>query len=105
MKRLSSLFLLLMLLALQAKGQTVPPAQTLPYSENFNTLPHTSTALPTGWVSHNVGILSTSFLTTYGTADVTMTAGGSAGTTTNNLSISIKRLAHLLAEQMVGIRF
>jgi hypothetical protein len=73
MKRLSSLFLLLMLLALQAKGQTVPPAQTLPYSENFNTLPHTSTALPTGWVSHNV--------------------------------ISIKRLAHLLAEQMVGIRF
>jgi hypothetical protein len=90
MKRLSSLFLLLMLLALQAKGQTVPPAQTLPYSENFNTLPHTSTALPTGWVSHNY---------------ITMTAGGSAGTTTNNLSISIKRLAHLLAEQMVGIRF
>jgi len=97
--------MLLALFALNANGQTVPTAQTLPYSENFNSLPHTSTALPTGWVSHNVGILSTSFLTTYGTADVTMTAGGSAGTTTNNLSISIKRLAHLLAEQMVGIRF
>jgi len=85
MKRLLSLFMLLALFALHANGQTVPTAQTLPYSENFNSLPHSSTALPTGWVSHNVGALSTSFLTTYGTADVTMTANGAANTTTNNV--------------------
>ncbi len=77
--------MLLALFALNANGQTVPTAQTLPYSENFNSLPHNSTVLPAGWVSHTVGALSTSFLTTYGTTDFSMTASGAANTATNNV--------------------
>ncbi|MDW8436941.1 MAG: T9SS type A sorting domain-containing protein [Chloroherpetonaceae bacterium] len=87
MKRLLSLFALLALLAPTAWGQTVPTAQSLPYSQDFNAalLSHSTTTLPPGWVVHNVGALATSFLTGYGTADITMTSSGTAASTSNTV--------------------
>ncbi len=85
MKRLLSLFTLLALFAFNAWGQTVPTAQSLPYSQDFNTAfaTHSTTTLPPGWVVHNVGSLQTTFRDTYGTADITITGSGTANSNAN----------------------
>jgi hypothetical protein len=87
MKRLLSLFLLLALFTLHASGQTVPTAQSLPYSQNFNTAlaTHSSTTLPAGWAVHNVGTLTTTFRTAYGNSDITMTGSGAANSISNTV--------------------
>ncbi|SIR31411.1 T9SS-dependent choice-of-anchor J family protein [Pontibacter lucknowensis] len=67
----------------EALAQTNPQPQSLPYSQDFSSLEHASTAYPDGWQGW---LLSTSpganFRTTPATADRAM-LGGSTSTTTN----------------------
>jgi hypothetical protein len=77
--------LLLVGLGASAWAQTNPPAQTLPYTQDFSGLPWTSTTLPAGWQGWQIGILPTvtpsTFSTAGPTADVNLIASGSAGST------------------------
>lgn len=64
----------------QVMGQTNPPAQTLPYTENFNGLTGSSTTPPTGWATWLASSSPTTFPVTGPTGNANFT-GGTAATT------------------------
>ena len=78
--------LMLMMAGFVAGAQTNPTPQTLPYSQDFSSLAHSSTTYPSGWQGW---ILSTSpgasFVTTAPTADRTLVANSTAATTSGNV--------------------
>lgn len=67
-------------------AQTNPAAQPLPYSQDFNSLAHTSTTYPAGWQGWTIFTnLGSSFNTAGPTADRTLTASSTAVTTSGNV--------------------
>ena len=64
----------------QVMGQVNPPAQSLPYTENFNSLTGSSTSLPTGWAPW-VAAGSTGTFPTSGPTGAASFSGGTAATT------------------------
>lgn len=62
------------------RAQTNPTAQTVPYTQDFSALAATSTTYPAGWQGWQLstGGASTSFRTTAPTANINMTASGTA---------------------------
>lgn len=88
--RLISTRFAIVLMLLQPPGsfaQTNPAAQSLPYSENFSGLAHTSTSYPAGiqgWQLSTSGS-STSFRTSAPVADLSLNASSSASTTTGTV--------------------
>ncbi|MDZ7366568.1 MAG: hypothetical protein ONB43_11950 [candidate division KSB1 bacterium] len=68
------------------QAQTNPTAQSLPYSQDFSSLAHSSTTYPAGWQGWTVGgSSSTSFRTNAPTADEALLASSSASTTTGGV--------------------
>lgn len=65
--------------ASEVMGQTNPTPQTLPYSQDFSDLPHSSTIYPDGWQGWQVSNIATSFPTGAATADRVLVANSSAG--------------------------
>jgi Concanavalin A-like lectin/glucanases superfamily/Divergent InlB B-repeat domain len=61
-----------------ARAQTNPTPQSLPYAQDFRSLPHTSTAYPAGWQGWTNGNVGAAFLTTGPTADQALVASGTA---------------------------
>ncbi len=85
MKHLQPNRLLLLLAAMflnfTGYSQTAPTAQSLPYSQNFSSLAHSSTTYPTGWQGWNLATaMSSSFRTNAPTGDRALTASSSAST-------------------------
>lgn len=67
-------------------GQTNPAAQTLPYSQDFSGLAHTSTTYPTGWVGWTISAApGAGFNLTGPSADRLLTANSTASTTSGNV--------------------
>ena len=65
---------------------TNPTPQSLPYSQNFSSVAHTSTSYPAGWQGWVIGTTSsTSFRTTAPTANVALAASSTAATTTGGV--------------------
>jgi hypothetical protein len=65
---------------------TNPSPQSLPYSQDFSSLPHTSTTYPAGWQGWRLaGGSSSSFRTNAPTADEVLLASSSASTTTTGV--------------------
>ncbi|MEN3039390.1 MAG: hypothetical protein ABDI07_09630, partial [Candidatus Kryptonium sp.] len=81
-------FLLFVLNLIQS--QTIPPAQSLPYSQDFSTLPHSSSTYPAGWQGWTIGTnpsdptyfsalgdsIAKGNLTLISNSDASMTTGG-----------------------------
>jgi predicted extracellular nuclease len=85
MKKLQNLIILL-LIGTSAYAQTNPSAQSLPYSEDFSGLLHTSTSYPAGWQGWQVTTtLGSTFNTAAPTLDKALTATSSASTTSGNI--------------------
>lgn len=80
-------FLLLLLMAgFVAGAQTNPTPQTLPYSQDFSGLVHSSTTYPSGWQGWTLTTSpGASFVTTAPTADRTLVANSNASTNTGNV--------------------
>ncbi len=75
-----------LLLARGAWAQTNPTAQSLPYTQDFSGLAHTSTTYPAGWQGWMLaGSSSTSFRTNAPTADEALLASSSASITTGGV--------------------
>jgi len=68
-----------------AFAQTNPAPQSLPYSQDFSTLPYASTTYPAGLQGWKLGATGTSYLTNAPTQDKPLTASSSASTTTNGI--------------------
>ena len=69
-----------------AWAQTNPTTQSLPYSQDFSGLAHSSTTYPAGWQGWTLaGSSSTSFRTNAPTADEALLASSSASTTTGGV--------------------
>ncbi len=67
-------------------AQTNPTAQTIPYSENFNSLAHTATTYPGGWQGWTITTApGSSFSTATPTADRTLTASSTAAINSGNI--------------------
>lgn len=67
-------------------AQTNPTPQTIPYSENFNTVTHTSTTYPNGWQGWTITTApSSSFSTAIPTADRNLTASSTAAVNSGNV--------------------
>lgn len=67
-------------------AQTNPTAQTIPYSENFNSLAHTATTYPGGWQGWTITTApGSSFSTAAPTADRTLTASSTAAINSGNI--------------------
>lgn len=67
-------------------GQTNPAPKSIPYTEDFSALLHTSTAYPAGWAGWTIATSpGASFNTNAPTADRTLTASGSASSTAGNV--------------------
>ncbi len=67
-------------------AQTNPTAQSIPYSENFGTLSHTSTTYPNGWQGWTISTApGSSFNTAAPTADRTLTTSSSASVNSGNV--------------------
>lgn len=67
-------------------SQTAPTAQSLPYSQDFSSLAHSSTTYPAGWQGWNVGTtISSVFRTNAPTGDRALTASSSASTTSGGV--------------------
>lgn len=68
------------------QAQTIPSPQLLPYIQNFNLLPHSSTAYPVGWNGWAVSTApSTLFNTAAPISDRVLMASSSASTSTGNI--------------------
>lgn len=83
-----SLLLLLaaFLISIGSFGQTAPTAQSLPYSQDFSSLAHSSSTYPAGWQGWNVGTaMSSSFRTNAPTGDRALTGSSSASTTSGGV--------------------
>lgn len=67
-------------------AQTNPTTQGLPYTQNFNSVNHTSTSYPAGWQGWTVSTApGTAFNTATPTADRTLTASSTAGVNSGNV--------------------
>lgn len=67
-------------------GQTNPAAQSLPYSQNFDALAHSSTTYPAGWQGWTISTSpGSSFNTAAPTADRALTASSTAATNSGNV--------------------
>ncbi|MCX7832615.1 MAG: T9SS type A sorting domain-containing protein [Ignavibacteria bacterium] len=81
-----SVYITLILLINITLGQTNPTPQSLPYSQDFSSLPHTSTTYPSGWqgwtISTNPG---SNFNIAAPIADRSLTASSTAATTSGNV--------------------
>ncbi len=78
-----SYLLLLLLFTLQLSAQTIPAAQSLPYSQDFAGLAAASTVYPAGWQGWQLSATgpTTSFRTTGATADLALQGSSTALTT------------------------
>lgn len=86
MKRKLLLFKLLLGTALAASAQTNPTAQSLPYTQDFSTLSHSSTTYPAGWQGWTVATAAgASFNTAAPVADRSLVASSSAGINSGNV--------------------
>ncbi|MBL7711683.1 MAG: hypothetical protein JNL13_04435, partial [Chitinophagaceae bacterium] len=86
MKRKLLLFKLLLGTALAASAQTNPTAQSLPYTQDFSTLSHSSTTYPAGWQGWTVATAAgASFNTAAPIADRSLVASSSAGINSGNV--------------------
>lgn len=66
----------------EALAQTNPQPQSLPYTQDFNDLPHSATVYPEGWQGWQLAAsVSTSFRTGAPTADRALAANSSASST------------------------
>ena len=66
--------------------QTNPAPQSIPYSQNFSSLAHSSTTYPEGWQGWTIGTSTTlNFRTTAPTGDRGLTASGHAGLNSGNI--------------------
>lgn len=80
-RKVFSCLLSILLTAASASGQTNPAAQTLPYSQDFSSMTHTSTTYPAGWQGWDIGTsASSSFRTNTPTVNRALTASSSAST-------------------------
>lgn len=83
--RLLSLFIAC-LLGYNASGQTTPTAQSLPYSQDFSSLAHSSTTYPDGWQGWQFSSgIGSSFVTSAPTDNRAMLASSSASTTSGGV--------------------
>ncbi|REJ82829.1 MAG: hypothetical protein DWQ44_01560 [Bacteroidetes bacterium] len=79
--------LFLILLSPKSFAQTAPAAQTLPYTQNFSGLLHTSTTYPAGLQGWTLGTSNTTvFRTTTATTDRAMSASSTASTTAGGVN-------------------
>src|SRR5678809_214412 len=86
MKKIYCLFLLITGISQFISAQTNPPAQSLPYSENFNSLLASSTVYPAGWQGWTVSTVpGSTFNTSSPTGDRALAASGTAASTTGNI--------------------
>jgi len=89
MKKINStllIFTILLFLTNTCWGQTNPTAQSLPYSQDFSSLQHSSTTYPAGWQGWKLSTSpGPSFYTLSPTEDRTLTASSTAGTTSGNV--------------------
>ena len=75
-----------LLIGQQVFSQTVPSAQTIPYTQDFSGLVATSTTYPAGWQGWQLGTTSSSnFRTTAPTANSLLLASSTATTTTGGI--------------------
>ncbi|MES2773895.1 MAG: CehA/McbA family metallohydrolase [Bacteroidota bacterium] len=79
------LCVLAMLFAATCFAQTNPAAQAVPYSQDFNTLLHTSTTYPAGWQGWQTGTSITTAFRTTTTGDRLLTASSTASTNSGNV--------------------
>jgi len=86
---LKKIYLILAILLFNAGNlfaQTAPAAQSLPYTQNFTALAHSSTAYPAGWQGWALaGSSGTTFRTTAPTLDALLQASSSASTTAGGI--------------------
>ena len=97
--RIFVLTILVSVVALSSWAQTVPSAQALPYNSDFSTYysAAATATYPAGWGGYKFSpaALTTSFVTTAGSTDVTPTGSGTANTATNNVINYWKKLGCL----------
>lgn len=80
------LFILLNLVTNNIIGQTQPLRQSIPYSQTFDSLLHSSTSYPIGWIGWQIGSSSsTSYSTLSPIADRLLNANASASTSSGNI--------------------
>lgn len=80
------LLMVLVMVCFAVGAQTNPTPQSLPYSQDFSTLAHTSTTYPAGWQGWQLsGNPGSSFKTTAPTGDKTLTASSTASTNSGNV--------------------
>ena len=78
--------MVLVMVCFAVGAQTNPTPQSLPYSQDFSTLAHTSTTYPAGWQGWQLsGNPGSSFKTTAPTGDKTLTASSTASTNSGNV--------------------
>ena len=77
--------IVLSMLVLFSSAQTNPPAQALPYSENFTTTAHTSTVYPAGCIGWVTAAPSAAFTTAAPTGDRVLIASSTATTNSGNV--------------------
>lgn len=78
--------ILLCLMTINVNSQTVPQAQQLIFSNNFNNLSHNSTSYPIGNMGWKIGSSSiSSFRTSAPTQDLSLNANSSASTTSGGI--------------------
>ncbi|HKR04466.1 MAG TPA: T9SS type A sorting domain-containing protein [Bacteroidia bacterium] len=88
LKKQIGFVIVIFLYAANLSAQTAPPAQSLPYSQNFLALAHTSTAYPAGWQGWTLaGSSGTTFRTTAPlvAGDLALNASSSASTTAGGI--------------------
>lgn len=83
MKLLAILFFLMYRVGF---AQTIPSAQSLPYTQDFSAMTHSAVTYPSGWMGWSVGTsTSTTFKVNAAIADRTLIANSSASTSTGNV--------------------
>lgn len=84
--RLHLIIFSMLLLAANAKAQTSPVAQTLPYSQDFSSVTATATTYPAGWQGWTVTTApASSFSTATPASDRSLVASSSAVTNSGNV--------------------
>jgi hypothetical protein len=74
------------LFSIAAGAQTNPTVQTIPYTQDFSGLAHTSTTYPAGWQGWTISTApAATFNTAAPTADRILTASGTAGINSGNI--------------------
>lgn len=87
MKKFSVLLLFILWLALKMEAQTIPAAQSLPYSQDFSSLVASSTTYPAGWQGWTLSGAGSSnaFRTTAPIGDQSLLASSNASITTGGV--------------------